>query len=84
MLPDVLLTALKPIATLETSLEANYDTTRTPHGHHTDTTRTKLLMGARATTLPKNLWLGSNYACGHFVDHFTIFVSKRFLIIERG
>ena len=28
----MLLTALKPIATLETSLEANYDTTRTAHG----------------------------------------------------
>ena len=28
----MLLTALKPIATLQTSLEANYDTTRTPHG----------------------------------------------------
>ena len=45
-LPDVLLTALKSIATLETSLEANYDR-RTPHG------RTKRLIGARATALPK-------------------------------
>ena len=35
------------MATLETSLEANYDR-RTPHG------RTKRLIGARATTLPKN------------------------------
>ena len=43
----MLLTALKPIATLENSLEANYDTTRT------DTTRTKRLIGARATPLPK-------------------------------
>ena len=46
--PDELLTALKPIATLETSVEANYD------GHRTDTGQTKRLIGARATALPKN------------------------------
>ena len=44
--PDVPQTALKPMATLETSLEANYDR-RTPHG------QTKRLIGARATALPK-------------------------------
>ena len=45
--PDVLLTALKAIATLETSLEANYD-------RRADTRQTKRLIGARATALPKN------------------------------
>ena len=44
----MLLTALKPIATLETSLEANYD------GHGTRDGQTKRLIGARATALPKN------------------------------
>ena len=58
--PDVLLTALKPIATLETSLEANYDghrmdSGRTPDGHRTDTGQKKRLIGARATALPKKL-----------------------------
>ena len=42
----MLLTALKPIATLKTSLEANYDG-RTTNG------QTKRLKGARATALPK-------------------------------
>ena len=45
--PDVPQTALKPMATLETSLEAIYDR-GTPDG------RTKRLIGARATALPKN------------------------------
>ena len=39
------------MATLETSLEANYDR-RTSDGHWTDR-RTKRLIGARATALPK-------------------------------
>ena len=46
---DVLLTALKPSATLETSLEANYDrrTDGQTHGQK------KKLIGATATALPK-------------------------------
>ena len=43
--PDVLLTALNPMATLETSLEANYD-------GQTDRRKNRLI-GARATALPK-------------------------------
>ena len=56
------------MATLKTSLEANYDTTRTPHG------RTKQLIGARATALPKkqhNLEKAESAAsgaCEHFVE----------------
>ena len=37
------------MAILKTSIEANYDTGRTPDGHGT-----KRLIGARATALPKN------------------------------
>ena len=48
----MLLTALKPIATFETSLEANYD--RRTDGHQTDG-QTKQFIGARATALPKNM-----------------------------
>ena len=44
--PDVPLTALSPMATLETSPEANCD-------RRTDR-MTEQLIGARATTLPKN------------------------------
>ena len=51
--PDVLFTALKPIATLETFLEANYDRQTRDTGRTRDG-QTKRLIGARATALPKN------------------------------
>ena len=55
--PDVLLTALKPVATLKTSLKANYDRRTDKQKDRQTRRRTdrKSYLGAQALALPKNL-----------------------------